>query len=1058
MSRVMLTLLLLAGVPYPVPANEGAWLRSPALSPDGSRIAFRHRGDLWLVAAAGGEARPLVAGPHFEGQPVWSADGDWIAFASDRAGNLDVYVVASAGGEPRRLTYHSSDDLPSAFSADGREVIFSSVRHDTTLPLRYPSKDMPGIYRVAVTGGFAHPFLGAPAEQAKPATDAKRWLYAERKGGEMEWRKHERSPAAWDLWLYDSSQGRHRRLTEGDWQRREPVWSSAEDAVYYLSERDGTFNVWQMPLEGESAARQITRHADHPVRSLSVSRGGDVCYGHDGHIYVLRAGADTSRKVEVSFPQAAAAGVAAGPEEPKLPITEFALAPEGGRMAFIVRGEVFLADARGRNVRRITTTPAAEAGITFAPDGRTLAFASERDGRWQVYTVELGSGGAPLGAERRLFETHAPSWLPRFSPDGQHLAYVRDGGLAVRDLRGATSRTLLPRHGVFTRVNTQGYDIRWHPDGGHIAFEVMDPSRPGAKAGYMSLASGEITIVSRNAYPNSLPRWSPSGHWMAWVSESQGLRDYGGVASGAAVFAAPLRPRAAAELAALVSTERAARDEALKAWSHDGATGPLRPPVQPEDRYALTKLSASEDGVQVQVFDISPQGDAVAWVTKTSQGLEVSRRRAGHAVERLATLEGDEVRQMQITADGRSVLLLVDGSIHAVTAGTKARKLLSRRVVLTDGAAERAAAVTQVGNFAIQAFYKKDMDRPAWLRHVARYRELAPEAATAREFRELLSELVGELDASHTGAYVWPEPEQPEETGALGAVLEPLARGDGLRIAFVSPGSPLSAGPHPVSAGFRLLSVDGHALSAGEDPARWLNGKPGKAVQMEVAAEDGSSRRTLSVKPLSQVDSEDRFYRAWVQERKEKVRHASGGKVAYSHLAWMENDNFRDLYNDSLGEAGAQALVVDTRHNGGGWLHESMLPFLQGRPFFSLGTQGRFRSAHPEHAWTGRSVMLVNSANYSNASEIPRLYQELGIGKLVGRPIPGTGLGGAGMPLVNGVEVGIANDACYDARGLPFEGAVIHPDVVVEETPEDRAAGRDPQLERALELLRSADR
>jgi tricorn protease len=1053
MSRLICTILLLAGVPYAAASDESGWLRSPALSPDGSRIAFRHRGDLWLVDAGGGEARPLVAGPHFEGQPVWSADGAWIAFASDRAGNLDVYVVGSAGGEPRRLTYHSSDDLPSAFSADGREVIFSSIRHDTALPLRYPSKDLPGTYRVAIAGGAAYPMLGLPAEQAKPATDAKRWLYAERKGGEMEWRKHERSPTAWDIWLYDSSQGKHRRLTEGEWQRREPVWSPGEDAVYYLSERDGTFNVWQMPLDGEAVARQVTRHVDHPVRSLSVSRGGDVGYSHDGHIYVLRAGTETPRKVEVSFPHAGSGVIAAGLEEPELPITEFALAPGGGRMAFIARGEIFLADARGRNVRRITTTPAAESGVTFAPNGRALAFASERDGRWQIYSIELSASGSPAGAERRLFETDEPSWLPRFSPDGQHLAYVLDGGLAVRDLRGASSRTLLPRHGVFTRVNTRGYDIRWHPDGGYIAFEVMDPSRPGAKAGYISLASGEVTLVSRNAYPNSHPRWSPSGNWMAWVSESQGLRDYGGVANGAAVFAAPLRPRGAPELAALVSTERAARDEALEHWPRGGEQGPLQPPSEREDRYSLTRLSAGDDGMRVEAFDISSQGDSMAWVTKTSDGLEVSRRRAGHAVERLATLGGDEVDHMQITADGRSVLLLIEGAIHSVTSGRKPKELLSSRVVLTDAAAERAAAVTQTGNFAIQAFFKKDMDQPAWLRQVARYRELAPEAVTLREFRELLSELVGELDASHTGAYVWPEPEHPEETGALGAVLEPLPQGEGMRIAFVSPGSPLGAVPNPVAPGSRLLSIDGHLLSAGEDPARWLNGKAGKSVQLEVAVGDGSSRRTVRVSPLSQVDSEDRFYRAWVQERRERVRQASGGKVAYTHLAWMENDNFRDLYNDSLGEAGAQALVIDTRYNGGGWLHESMLPFLQGRFFFSLETQGRFRSAHPEHAWTGRSVMLVNSANYSNASEIPRLYKELGIGKVVGRPIPGTGLGGAGMPLVNGLEVGIANDACYDAHGLAFEGAVIDPDVVVEETPEDRAAGRDPQLERALELV-----
>ncbi len=295
----VITILSVAGT---VAAAEPAmWLRYPAISPDGETVVFSYRGDLWRVSTDGGRATQLTIHAAHDFMPVWSPDGSKIAFASDRYGNYDIFIMPAEGGKATRLTYHSASDYTASFTPDGAAVLFHSGRLDAKDMVGYPRRGaQPELYSVAVTGGMPKQVLTTPAIYAVWDSAGKRLVYSDEKGLETDLRKHDNSSFARDVWIYDAASGQHTKLTDFGADDRQPVWAPGEDQIYYLSERSGDFNVWSLDLAEGAQPEQITTHDTHPVRFLSISDDGDLCYGYDGSIYVRSAGAAQSRKLEIT--------------------------------------------------------------------------------------------------------------------------------------------------------------------------------------------------------------------------------------------------------------------------------------------------------------------------------------------------------------------------------------------------------------------------------------------------------------------------------------------------------------------------------------------------------------------------------------------------------------------------------------------------------------------------------------------------------------------------------------------------------------------------------------
>ena len=290
----------LAGAASVPAAQRALWLRYPAISPDGRTVVFSYQGNIWKVRATGGTAEPLTVSDAHNTMPVWSPDGMKIAFASDRYGNFDVFVMPAEGGEARRLTFHSADETPTSFTPDGKAVLFSAAILASATSALFPTPRLPELYKVDLDGGMPEQVLTTPAIYAVYEQAGKRLAYSDLKGFEHEWRKHDNSSFARDLVLYDVATGKHTQLTPPGADNRQPVWAPGDTSLFFLSERNGSFNVWRLDLNDPQHPVQITAHTTHPVRFLSASRKGDLCYAFDGEIWVRPAGSPESTRLDVS--------------------------------------------------------------------------------------------------------------------------------------------------------------------------------------------------------------------------------------------------------------------------------------------------------------------------------------------------------------------------------------------------------------------------------------------------------------------------------------------------------------------------------------------------------------------------------------------------------------------------------------------------------------------------------------------------------------------------------------------------------------------------------------
>ena len=360
------------------------WLRYPSISPDGKTIVFGYKGDLYKVASSGGEAIPLTLHEAHDYMPVWSKDGKWLAFASDRYGNFDVYVMPAGGGEAKRLTYHSANDVPYDFTPDGKTVLFGTSRNDIYTSARFPQRGLfQKLYTVPVTGGRSVMYLSAGSEFAKFNAKGDKLIFQDRKGYEDGWRKHHTSSVTRDIWMYDTKKDEYIQVSTFEGEDREPVWGGDDNTFYFLSEKDGAQNIYKASVGGQSSVAQLTKMKDHPVRHLTRASDGTLAYSYDGEIYTMKDGG-AAQKVKITI-----SADTRGGDDKILPVntgvTQAALSPNGKEIAFVVRGEVFVTSVEGGLTKRITNTPQQERNVQFSPDGRTIYYSTERDDSCDIY-------------------------------------------------------------------------------------------------------------------------------------------------------------------------------------------------------------------------------------------------------------------------------------------------------------------------------------------------------------------------------------------------------------------------------------------------------------------------------------------------------------------------------------------------------------------------------------------------------------------------------------------------------------------------------------------------
>ena len=1060
----------------PAAADPDLWLRYPAISPDGGTVVFSHRGDLWRVPADGGRAIPLTVHAAHEFMPVWSPDGSKIAFASDRYGNYDIFVMPAAGGPATRLTFHSADDFPSSFAPDGEHVLFASGRLDSRTMVGYPRNSaQPELYAVALAGGMPQLVLTTPAMYAAWNPAGTLLAYSDEKGLESEWRKHDDSSFARDLWLYDAASGQHTRLTEPGADDRQPVWAPGGEALYYLSERDGTFNVWRLALEEGAEPEQLTFHSIHPVRFLSVSNDGDLCYGWDGGVWVRPSGATDSRKLEID--------IAADRRHNEVEhvdvareISDFDLSPDGKEIAFVARGEVFVTSTAHGDTRRITSTPEQERSVSFHPDGRSLIYASERGGSWNIYRTDLTDDNEPsffnatAFEEKPVLETGLETFQPHFSPDGKEVAYLEQRtALKVLNLASGESRTILPGDVNYSYADgDQWYE--WSPDGKWFLVQFMSPSRWSFEAGLVPAQGGELINLSKSGYEDMVPRWAVGGEAVFWLTDRHGERQQSGWPAMLDVYAAFLTQKAwdryrlsEAELEQLEEKEKEKNgkkgdDEDSKTDGKKSDEIELPDPVSFEldglrDRTVRMTLHSSDLGDA----QITPDGEKVLYLAKFEKGYDlwVYEPRTKE-VKLLAKLEAENTGGLRLDKEGKTAYVLADRKLTSVEIeGGKTKPVALEATMELDAAAERAYLFEHAWRQTREKFYLEDMGGVDWDMYRAAYARFLPSIDNNPDFAELVSELQGELNASHLGCYYRPRGGNGDDTASLGFFPDPSWEGAGVRVAELVEGGPLQQAGSRIAAGTVIEAIDGHPIAAGENWYPRLNRKAGEPARLALAEPGAGTRWQETVKPISRGAEAELLYQRWVRSRRAEVERLSGGRLGYAHIRTMSDSRYREIFEDVFGKAvDKEGIVLDTRFNNGGNLVEALTVFLTGEVYARAVPRGREIGVEPTNRWTRPSIVIMNEGNYSDAHCFPAAYDALGIGTMVGMQVPGTCTSVWWETLQDrSLRFGIPMVGYLDNEGDLLENKHLDPDHPVDNDPALEAAGRDQQLEKAVEVL-----
>jgi len=1060
-------------------ASNPLWMRYPAISPDGSKIVFAYKGDLWIVNSEGGQALPLTTHKAYDYHPVWSNDGQKIAFASDRFGNFDIFVVDAKGGTPDRMTFHSRSEIPTGFSADNQTILFSALIQDDPKNVQFPSGMLNELYSVQLNNGKLNRIFTTPAQEARYNQDGSTIIYQDVKGYEDQWRKHHTSSVTRDIWIYDTKNQKHTKVSNFRGEDRYPVFG-ANNEFYYLSEKFGnSFNVVKANLNNPMQVEQITSFDKNPVRFLTIAQNNKLCFGYNGEIFTKESGKEPA-KVNITINADQKTNEIEYTRKSN-GATDMAVSPDGKEIALIVRGDVYVTSVEYNTTKQITNTPEQERSVSFSPDGKAILYAGERNNSWNLYQTkkvreeEKHFSNATLLNEEVVLEDQHETFQPKYSPDGKKIAYLQDRqDFAILDIESKTSKIVLDRKYNYSYSDgDMWYD--WSPDSKWLLVQYTDKFRwTSTDVGLVNIETGAIHNLTESGYSDSRPRWMMKGEMIIWFSDIKGKRNHGSWGSEDDVYAMFLTKEAWDKYnmtkeeyeiwkEANKEKEKKKKDDSKKdekkkkKKKSDKKKEKTFEPIKIDFDYLedrMDRLTIHSSSLSDAV--VSPDGLSLFYLSRFEKGhdlwVQKLKKRETKLLVKLSGWGGG----LHIDKKGKYLYLFSGGKLMRIEAKSGKKKMISFNAEkYLDLPGERTYMFEHAWRQVREKFYDPEIHKLDWNYYKANYEKFLPHITNNYDFAEMLAEMLGELNGSHTGASYGNWNSNGDRTASLGIFFDFNFEGKGIKIEEIMQKSPLITKKSKIKAGVIIEKINGKEIANNNEYFRALNHQRGKIILLSLYDPANKKRWEEKTKPVSLGYESELLYQRWVKNRRAEVERVSKGRVGYVHVRGMNSNSFREVYKEALGRnALKEALIVDTRFNGGGWLHDDLATFLKGKEYAKFVPRGQYIGSEPINKWYKPSCVLMGEGNYSDAHGFPFTYKALEVGKLIGMPVPGT------MTAVwwerqidRSVVFGIPQMGVQNMSGEFLENHELQPDVKVEQEKEIVSNNRDQQIEKAVEEL-----
>lgn len=1026
-------------------ADDIKYARYPALSPDGSTIAFAYFGDIWTVSAEGGEATRLTIHEAVDIRPYFSPDGKYILFTSWRFNNSDVFVIPAEGGEAKQLTVHSSYDYANGWTSESDSVIFSSGREG-----RYD------IYKVALDGGTPIKLTGhykAMEYNGHISPDGKYLFF--NNGSSRWWRRDLKASVPSNIYIQDRTKEKFtsRRLTNEPRHNFWPIYNAELNEVYYISCVDDWGQVWKVPFEG-GEAEALTKFKNDGAQWLNSNpQGTKLVFEQDFDIWLLDPADGNLKRIPISTNTDERFNLIE-PRTFRSDVDWYAISPDEKKIATIIHGEIFVIPAEDPEEGfRITNTPSREKTPVWGDDSKTLYYSSDRNGNYDIYSVDVTTK-----EEKQLTSSDENDVKILVSPNGKHLAFYRGLDKIMRYDIESGSETTWVKGNFYDLSLESSFEYDWSPDSKWLTFTMTGPTYESHI--YAITLDGEPQLLSKSSGWSFSPRFSKKGDIVYFSNYFEGnVNTY-----EVALQHEPLEFYESSFDSLFIEEPKDKKkengkdkkDKKDKSDKDDSTDETKIDFTRIEKRRSLAyNLSGSSrspvltpDG-EKYVFVASLLGEPEIWSVNTEDEINLKQ----------LTNSNSGKSSLSVTPDSKSVYYLEGNRIKKVGIDGGKKSTVSFSAVmdidLQDLNQQKFHESWQLLN---SFFYDKEFHGTDWDAVRKKYEPLVEHVRSDREFRDIMFEMMGELRASHLSIYSRdPGTNRNLQTSETGILLDykKLDESGEFRIEHVVPESPAAIAG--IKDGQYIVKIDDQKLDSKENYFTLLAGKRGKRLTLTIGNKAGQEDTSFVIKPISSRQLGTLKYNESIENRRRLVDSLSDNRLAYIHISAMSGTWLQRFKQELIAYAEEKdGMIIDVRDNGGGNIAVHLLGMLARKPFFIRSfrdfpttSETKYRSKSYEKPMN----VLINGGSASNSEIFAEGFRELGLGKVIGEPTAGAVIGTSSYTLIDGTRIRRPSTGAYTVGMEDTDLAPRQPDILVERLPDDFMNGKDPQLVRAIKEL-----